>query len=146
MRIIDWSSDLCSSDLPVPVVLVGCSVALEPCVDRCCCCRACRGTRCSDGEAAPQARVALEFSGFCRWILLPSRTTPRGVVFTRKPRQPKMLGSYLPGRPPDVVASRVYKLTLPRGEVNRWRRVIWDGVAGGGECTEMGNKAGLEAP
>src|SRR3546814_6301892 len=79
--------------VPVPVVLVGCSVALEPCVDRCCCCRACRGTRCSDGEAAPQARVALEFSGFCRWILLPSRTTPRGVVFTRKPRQPQMLGS-----------------------------------------------------
>jgi hypothetical protein len=37
---------------------------------------------CGDGKAAPQARVALEFSGFCRRILLPSRTTPRGVVFT----------------------------------------------------------------
>src|SRR3546814_9651018 len=127
-----FGSPCCSLSrvVPVPVVLVGCSVALEPCVDRCCCCRACRGTRCSDGEAAPQARVALEFSGFCRWILLPSRTTPRGVVFTRKPRQPQMLGSYLPGRPQDVVASRVSKLTLPRGEVNRWRRVICDGVPG----------------
>src|SRR3546814_14513500 len=57
--------------VPVPVVLVGCSVALEPCVDRCCCCRACRGTRCSDGEAAPPARVAPEFRGFCRWHLPP---------------------------------------------------------------------------
>src|SRR3546814_5833563 len=41
-----------------------------------------------------------------------------------------MLGSYLPGRPQDVVASRVSKLTLPRCEVNRWRRVICDGVPG----------------
>src|SRR3546814_6064195 len=79
----------------------------SPCVDRCCCCRACRGTRCSYGEAAPQARVALEFSGFCRWILLPSPTTPRGVVFTRKPIQPQILSSYLPGRPQVFVAIRV---------------------------------------
>src|SRR3546814_9948977 len=128
MRISDWSSDVCSSDL----------------------CRACRGTRCSDGEAAPQARVALEFSGFCRWILLPSRTTPRGVVFTRKPRQPQMLGSYLPGRPQDVVASRVSKLTLPRGEVNRWRRVNCDGVPGrrrrhgDGESGRPGGPANLQ--
>src|SRR3546814_15291113 len=57
-----------------------------------------------------------------------------------------MLGPYLPGRPQDVVASRVSKLTLPRGEVNRWRRVICDGVPGGGEGTEMANPAGLEAP
>jgi hypothetical protein len=41
-----------------------------------------RRSGCGDGKAAPQARVALEFSGFCRRILLPSRTTPRGVVFT----------------------------------------------------------------
>src|SRR3546814_19819929 len=86
----------------------------------------------------PYTTLFRTFRGCCRWILLPSRTTPRGVVFTRKPRQPQMLGPYLPGRPQDVVASRVSKLTLPRGGVNRWRRVICDGVPGGGEGTEIG--------
>src|SRR3546814_14106862 len=84
--------------VPVPVVLVGCSVALEPCVDRCCCCRACRGTRCRDGEAAQQARVALDFIVFCRWILLPLRTTPRGVVFNRIPSKPQITIDRTSGR------------------------------------------------
>src|SRR5690606_9500244 len=115
---------------PGPVFLVGLRMLLV-CVSVALCCpgfAAQPGPGCSDGEAAPQVRVALEFSCFCRWILLPSRTTPRGVVFTRKPEQPPMLGSYLPGRPQDVVASRVAKLTLPRSEVNRRRREICDTV------------------
>src|SRR5690606_9263522 len=45
-------------------------------------------------RAAGSRRAGISF--FCRWILLPSRTTPRGVVFTRKPEQPPMLGSSLP--------------------------------------------------